>query len=70
MAKSDPTFYIQYQKPKATDSLLTRYLVSKSNWVTIGAETNKDEKIAESKAIKRAKEYPPNIRVRVMKSNS
>lgn len=69
MAKNDPTYYIQYHRPKSGASTLRRYLVSKSDWVTVGAETDANDEAAKKRAIDKAKDYPDNIRVRVVKAS-
>lgn len=70
MAKNDPTYYIQYHRPKSGASSLRRYLVSRSDWVTVGAESDPIDERAKKRAIDKAKDYPENIRVRVIKAKA
>lgn len=69
MAKNDPTYYIQYHRPKSGASTLRRYLVSNDSWVTVGAETDVNDEVAKKRAIEKAEGYPENIRVRVVKAS-
>lgn len=70
MAKNESTYYIQYHRPKSGASALRRYLASKADWVTVGAETDRIDEVAKKRAIDKAKDYPENIRVRVVKAKA
>ena len=57
MAEKKPKFLIQYERPKSSDSGLTRFLLSKSNWVTVGSENDRQV------AIEKAQSMPGRVRV-------